>query len=159
MRAKPWLWLVCLPWLSGFTCGHPQAEGTYTWAVDTAADGGGVIRDPCHLVSNPAQLASGNLQVIGDTARIDNFTFGGYQLQMVGSFEYGIEIFTMDGSAANVPATVSGQSCSIDMASIHFDATTDDPTHFHGGLRVFYDVPSFPACQCEAEVVFRASQP
>jgi hypothetical protein len=147
-----WLSIVAVPFLCGFSCGHPQAEGPYVWTV---ADGG--IKDPCHLVTDPAQVATGTLLVIGDTVRMDDFAFQGVQMKMVGTFESGIEVFTMDGSAANVSATVNGQSCSIDLDSVHFDATTDDPTHFHGAMKVTYDVPSFPACQCEAELTYTAA--
>jgi hypothetical protein len=146
-----WLWIAALPFLCGFSCGHPQAEVAY---VFTVADGG-IIKDPCHLVANPA--ATGTLVVIGDTVRMDDFAFAGVQMKMVGAFESGVEVFTADGSAANATVTVNGQSCTVDLDSVHFDATTDDSTHFHGGMRVLYDSPSLPACQCEAELTYTAA--
>jgi hypothetical protein len=106
-------------------------------------------------VVNPA--ATGTLLVIGDTVRMDDFAFAGVQMKMVGTFESGAEVFTADGSAANAAVTVNGQSCTVDLDSVHFDATTDDPTHFHGGMRVLYDDPSFPTCQCEAELTYTAA--
>ena len=148
-----WLWIAAVPFLCGFSCGHPQAEGPYVWSVADA----GIIKDTCHLVANPAQIATGSLLVIGDTVRIDDFAFAGVSMKMVGTFESGVEVFTADGSAANAPAIVNGQSCSIDLDSVHFDATTDDATHFHGGMKVVYDVPSFPSCQCEAELNYTAA--
>ena len=142
---------LALPVLCAFTCGHVQQPGNYVYAVDQ------LQQDACGLIANPAQAASGTLQVIGSDLRIDNFLAVGNQLQLVGAFLSQEESFTLDGTDANVSVLVGGQTCPVDMLSLHVDAVTDDASHFHGAARVTTQSLAHPLCQCQTWFTYKAS--
>jgi hypothetical protein len=144
------LFLAVLPFLSGATCGHELNEGPYAFSQDQ------LISDPCNIITNPGALATGTLTLIGNTLRVDDFEYAGITFQLLGTYEWNIESFYMDGSAGNVAVTASGLPCTVDLVTVDATAVTDDPTHFHGTLRVQYEAHTQTACQCKATLTYRA---
>ena len=144
--------LALVPLLCGFTCGHVQEEGRYAFVADQ------ILTDTCQLLAPGADAGHGTLRVLGNDVRIDDFAVQGAAMQLVGAYQWNVEDFYLDGSGANVSATVGGQACLWDLVSVSLTAITDDPTHFHGSMRINDQAQTRPACQCQATLTFHAKQ-
>jgi hypothetical protein len=143
MRRTCLLLLLAVPVLGGWDCGHELNPVHYAFTL------GAATQNSCNLaVAFRAQSTQGTLTFIGTQVRMDDFTAGGMAVQMVGSYQYQAEAFYLDGSSANTSLNALGPACVADLFSVHFDATTDDATHFHGVLRVETTAIHAPACQC-----------
>jgi hypothetical protein len=118
--------------------------------------GSDIFQDPCNLVQDAGGLATGTLVVNGDVVRMDDFQFQGHPVALIGSYLSQEEAFSMDGSAANLTATASGQQCLVQVANVHIDATTVDAGQFGGTMRVSYQNPYQTVCTCQAWMSFDA---
>ncbi|MBI3185895.1 MAG: hypothetical protein HYZ28_27485 [Myxococcales bacterium] len=140
---------------AGPGCGrsHLLSEGHYQLALDDSSGSGGVVRDDCGLARHPDVLGGADLDVTGDRVRLDYSLFG---ITLVGYYLYGDDRFSVDGSAANVSATVSGRECLLDLVTVHLDAKTLDAEHFSGAVAVKLDSRSGPGCACELWMTYTA---
>ena len=126
---------------------HTQHEGNYLFTAQE------IIRDDCGLQSGSATLWSGVMLISGDLVRMqmDQRLYG---MEAVGYFFYGVEGFTMDGSAQNATVQVRGTECQVTLVQAHIDATTDSPRDFHGTTQVqFRETP----CPCQLAARYTAS--
>lgn len=146
---RAWI-LLCLPILLGFTCGHGEEEGLYAYTVDQ------VLHDTCGMIPDAGNFATGTLTVIGDNVRIDDFTFQGVRLEMVGHFLANSDGFYMDGSASN--AALTQPACTADMLQVSVTASSNTATSFAGDVQLNTTALHAPACQCQAEVTYRATK-
>lgn len=131
------------------SCGreHVQQEGVYALTIDK------VVRDDCNLASHPDLVRRAELFVSGEVVRIDYSLF---DINLVGSYLEEVERFSVDGSTANLNATVGGKECLLDLATVHLDATTQDPDTFSGNLSVRLEAQVQTSCACELWVAYTA---
>ena len=127
---------------------HTQHEGTYLFTAQE------IIRDDCGLQRGSAALWSGAMLISGDIIRMqmDDRLYG---MEAAGFFLYGVERFTLDGSAAGATAQVSGTNCQVGLVQAHLDATTDSSRDFHGVADVQFRTDQI-SCSCHLSVRFTA---
>lgn len=131
------------------SCAHVQQEGQYAFAATE------IIRDTCGLLPAADALWDGSLQISGELVSMDYELF---EIQLRGAFKEVSESFYMDGSAANVLATVRGEQCQLDLATVHLEAETESSTAFTGTLRVEYQARAQERCACEVWATYRAEK-
>lgn len=127
---------------------HIQHEGPYDFTAQQ------IIRDDCGLQQGSA-LWSGMMLISGDLIRMqmDDRLYG---MVAAGFFLYGVERFTLDGSATGVTAQVTGTDCQVQIVQAHLDATTDSSHAFHGMGEVDFRTDQIN-CACHLSVSFSAS--
>ncbi len=123
-------------------CGrtHTLQEGVYTFKLKQ------VLRDDCAMQGEPSVISEGRLTQFGDTVRLDYGLFG---IALQGSYKSKVEQMVLDGSAANVITTVSGNECLVEFATLHLDGTSVDASNFSGTFTVKLDSRGSDTCRCE----------
>lgn len=143
--------------ISGAVCAgcigrqHIQHDGSYQFTAQQ------VLRDDCGLQRGSSVLWSGVMLISGDLLRMqmDESLYG---MEAAGYFLYGVEQFTLDGTAGRVTVPVGGLQCDIGLVQAHMDATTDSARDFHGTAQVQLRSEQV-GCFCELSVRFTASMP
>ena len=108
---------------------HIQHEGPYLFTAQQ------VLGNNCGLRADSSGLWSGVMLITGDLIHMQ-MDEGLYGMEAEGYFLYGVEQFTLDGTAPDIANQVSGLPCEVDRAQAHVDAITDSSTTFHGSARV-----------------------
>lgn len=129
------------------SCGaHMQKSGTY---VFTAQE---ILRDDCGVLASSTALGTGTLMVRGESVTLE---YAPLAMQLQGFFEEASDDFYLDGTAANVTATLRGATCVVDLVSVHLDGSSVSASAFTGAMRTTYDAAT-PSCTCELWALFRA---
>ncbi|MFO0596562.1 MAG: hypothetical protein U0228_14695 [Myxococcaceae bacterium] len=126
---------------------HTLDDGPYAVTVDQ------VLRDDCGLagteVIGTATLVTQGHQVALTLAKPD--------LTMLGTYKYGLEQITLDGSLSNQREVLAGRECLLDLVTLHADTVTTDPTHFTGSMSIAYETKQADACTCRFWFNFKAA--
>lgn len=132
------------------SCGaHVLEDGSYAL---TATE---VFRDECGLVASPEALWDATLRIDGEHVRMKLDLF---EIELRGVYREMSEGFYVDGTAANMVTQVRGETCRLDLATVHLDASTEASQVFNGTMRVQYWAHAAEACECEAWLSFRAEK-
>ena len=138
---------------------HDQEEGCYAL---TPVRPSGIIRDDCQLLADAAANLGARLVVSGNVVEVE-FRFSSpsqgelLTVSMAGNFAYNQEAFSADGTAANVPLPIAGQTCQLQLVDVHLDATTQSPTTFSGLIRISTHTPQPETCICQAWFQYQAA--
>src|SRR5215813_2894988 len=138
---------------------HDQEEGCYAL---TPVRPSGIIRDECQLLAEAAANLGARLVVSGNVVEVD-FRFSTpsqrelLTVSMAGNFAYNEEAFSADGTAANIPLPIGGQTCQLQLVNVHLDATTQSPTRFSGEIRIITHTPRPETCICQAWFQYQAA--
>jgi hypothetical protein len=144
--------LICLAVLAGplWACdAHVQTSGSYAL---TATE---ILRDDCGVLAGSLALGTGMLVVSGEAVTL---RYEPYALDLRGFFMEVTESFYLDGTAADVTATVSAGQCLFDLVTMHIEGTTQSATAFDGAMLIRYDAAAAAQCRCELSVHFHAER-
>ena len=129
---------------------HLQTSGTYAFTVTE------ILRDDCGVLAGSLALGTGNLMVSGEAVSL---SYEPYALDLHGFFKEVSESFYLDGTVANVSASVGTTQCLFDLVTMHIDATTQSATAFDGAIQIRYGTAASPIpCRCELSVHYRAER-
>lgn len=138
-----------------------QEQGCY---AITPVQPSGVLRDECQLLADGAgkvgvrMTQSGYILDLG--MRLSAESLGkAVDVAMAGRFDYGRDTFSADGTAENIVLPISGQSCEVQLLSVHLEGTTDekDPRRFAGLIRIETYTLRPEACVCQAWFKYQAA--
>lgn len=118
---------------------HTLQDGAYDFTLVEA------LRDDCGLASQAGVFTRGTLITAGHMVRLQ---YGYLSTELVGTYRYGVEEMTMDGSLANVRTTLRGQDCQVDSVAVALDSTTVNAGRFTGTLNFTFQTRTSDACTC-----------
>lgn len=118
---------------------HTLEDGAYTFTK------GEVLRDDCGLANQPEVFGRGTLLKAGHMVRL-NYSYLG--AEFAGTYRYGLEEFTADGTLTNTRVTLRGQDCQVDTVQLGVDATTQTARQFTGTFTFAFQSRASDACTC-----------
>jgi hypothetical protein len=128
---------------------HTLEDGAYSVARSE------ILRDDCGLSNQPDVFGRATLLKAGHGVRLD---YSYLNAQLTGTYRYGLEEFTADGTVGNARLTLRGQDCQVDFVQLGLDAVTQTAQRFTGTLTINAQSRAADACTCRFIARYDASR-
>lgn len=128
---------------------HTLQDGAYDFTLTET------LRDDCGLASQAGVLTRGTLLTSGHVVRL-NYQY--LSAELAGTYRYGLEEMTLDGTVTNARTTLRGQDCQVDQVAIGLDSRTVNAGRFTGTLNFTFQSRTSDACTCRFFVRYDATR-
>lgn len=128
---------------------HTLEDGAYVFTR------GEILRDDCSLANQPEVFGRGTLLKAGHGVRLGYSYLGA---EFTGTYRYGLEEFTADGTLGTTRLTLRGQDCQADTVQLGLDAVTQTSQRFTGTLSVNIQSRAADVCTCRLIARYEASR-
>jgi hypothetical protein len=132
-------WSLCMLLLLAAGCRiHELEDGEFTITPTE------ILRDECGLATQDV-LGRATLRTEGNLVTL---TLAKPALRLVGTYRFGLEEMTMDGTLSNFSTVLRGRECLLDTVNFHVDTVTTSPRTFSGAMSINYEARQPDECVC-----------